>query len=310
VEGAEADLARHRGQGHGPRSVVLDVAGGGRGTIALVRRRNRGDSVHVPLDRGDDGQRRLFESEALVARSDERFQERRDPRRRGQGGLRERPGPPAEGAVDGVVGVGGQAEDDAIVASAVLVGTRVGVALVAEHQPTGTEHRLAPGVAVGEHAPVDQRDRERDVLLVLRPAGGGAAATTVSEAEPARLLQGSVECRRFGGQEERLPQFLTAARLSKFLLGTSPPAHQPAQTRSALGLEDAKEQKRLVVALCGERDESKLGERSRAMAILLVLGVMDLLAMAVVAAAITVERLAPAGERAARVVGAVAVGQG
>ncbi len=42
-------------------------------------------------------------------------------------------------------------------------------------------------------------------------------------------------------------------------------------------------------------------------AILLVIGVMDLRAMAVVAAAITLERLAPVGERVARVVGAVAV---
>jgi predicted metal-binding membrane protein len=40
-------------------------------------------------------------------------------------------------------------------------------------------------------------------------------------------------------------------------------------------------------------------------AILLVLGVMDLNAMAVVAAAITIERLAPAGERVARAIGAV-----
>jgi len=44
-------------------------------------------------------------------------------------------------------------------------------------------------------------------------------------------------------------------------------------------------------------------------AILLVIGVMDLRAMAVVAAAITVERLAPAGERVARAIGAV-VGAG
>ena len=43
------------------------------------------------------------------------------------------------------------------------------------------------------------------------------------------------------------------------------------------------------------------------MAILLVIGVMDLRAMAVVAAAITVERLAPAGERVARATGAVLV---
>ncbi len=45
-------------------------------------------------------------------------------------------------------------------------------------------------------------------------------------------------------------------------------------------------------------------------AILLVVGVMDLRAMAVVAAAITVERLAPDGERVARAIGAVAVGAG
>jgi predicted metal-binding membrane protein len=46
------------------------------------------------------------------------------------------------------------------------------------------------------------------------------------------------------------------------------------------------------------------------MAILLVIGVMDLRAMAVVAAAITVERLARAGERVARVIGTVVVGAG
>src|SRR6266540_1346144 len=46
------------------------------------------------------------------------------------------------------------------------------------------------------------------------------------------------------------------------------------------------------------------------MAILLVIGVMDLRAMAVVAAAITVERLAPAGERVARAIGAVVFGAG
>jgi predicted metal-binding membrane protein len=45
-------------------------------------------------------------------------------------------------------------------------------------------------------------------------------------------------------------------------------------------------------------------------AILLVIGVMDLRAMAVVAAAITVERLAPAGERVARATGVVIVGSG
>jgi predicted metal-binding membrane protein len=46
------------------------------------------------------------------------------------------------------------------------------------------------------------------------------------------------------------------------------------------------------------------------MAILLVIGVMDLRAMAAVAAAITVERLAPTGERVARATGAVVVGAG
>jgi len=46
------------------------------------------------------------------------------------------------------------------------------------------------------------------------------------------------------------------------------------------------------------------------MAILLVTGVMDLRTMAVVAAAITVERLAPAGERIAQAIGVVVVGAG
>jgi predicted metal-binding membrane protein len=45
-------------------------------------------------------------------------------------------------------------------------------------------------------------------------------------------------------------------------------------------------------------------------AILLVTGVMDLRAMAVVAAAISAERLASAGERVARLTGAVFVGAG
>jgi predicted metal-binding membrane protein len=45
-------------------------------------------------------------------------------------------------------------------------------------------------------------------------------------------------------------------------------------------------------------------------AILLVIGVMDLRAMAVVTAAITIERLAPAGERVARAIGAAVVGAG
>jgi predicted metal-binding membrane protein len=45
-------------------------------------------------------------------------------------------------------------------------------------------------------------------------------------------------------------------------------------------------------------------------AILLATGVMDLRAMAAVSAAITLERLAPAGERMARCIGAVAIGAG
>jgi predicted metal-binding membrane protein len=46
------------------------------------------------------------------------------------------------------------------------------------------------------------------------------------------------------------------------------------------------------------------------MVILLVIGIMDLRAMAVVTAAITVERLAPAGEHLARAIGALVVGAG
>jgi predicted metal-binding membrane protein len=45
-------------------------------------------------------------------------------------------------------------------------------------------------------------------------------------------------------------------------------------------------------------------------AILLVIGIMDLRAMAVITAAITAERVAPAGERVARATGAVAAGVG
>jgi predicted metal-binding membrane protein len=45
-------------------------------------------------------------------------------------------------------------------------------------------------------------------------------------------------------------------------------------------------------------------------AVLLAIGVMDLRAMAVVAAAVTLERLAPAAERVARAIGAVVVGAG
>ena len=44
--------------------------------------------------------------------------------------------------------------------------------------------------------------------------------------------------------------------------------------------------------------------------ILLVIGVMDLRAMTVVTAAITAERLAPAGEQVARGIGAAAIGAG
>jgi predicted metal-binding membrane protein len=45
-------------------------------------------------------------------------------------------------------------------------------------------------------------------------------------------------------------------------------------------------------------------------AILLVIGVMNVGAMAVVAVAITVERLMPAGERVARIIGAITVTTG
>jgi predicted metal-binding membrane protein len=46
------------------------------------------------------------------------------------------------------------------------------------------------------------------------------------------------------------------------------------------------------------------------MAVLLVVGVMDLGAMGVVAAAVTAERLAPSGERATRAIGGVVIGAG
>jgi predicted metal-binding membrane protein len=46
------------------------------------------------------------------------------------------------------------------------------------------------------------------------------------------------------------------------------------------------------------------------MAILLVIGIMDLRAMALVTVAITVERLAPVGARVARATGVVAVAAG
>jgi predicted metal-binding membrane protein len=46
------------------------------------------------------------------------------------------------------------------------------------------------------------------------------------------------------------------------------------------------------------------------MAMLLVIGVMDLRAMAIITLAITAERLAPAGERVARAIGAVVVAAG
>jgi predicted metal-binding membrane protein len=46
------------------------------------------------------------------------------------------------------------------------------------------------------------------------------------------------------------------------------------------------------------------------MVIPLVMGVMDLRAMAIATAAITLERLAPAGERMARAIGVVTIGAG
>jgi predicted metal-binding membrane protein len=46
------------------------------------------------------------------------------------------------------------------------------------------------------------------------------------------------------------------------------------------------------------------------MAVLLVVGVMDLRAMGLVTAAITLERLAPSGARIARAIGIVIVGAG
>jgi predicted metal-binding membrane protein len=80
---------------------------------------------------------------------------------------------------------------------------------------------------------------------------------------------------------------------------------------------DAPERGRLLPAEAGTawRHGLRLGVHcsyccAGLMAILLVIGVMDVGAMAVVTAAITVERLAPADERVARAIGAVVVGAG
>ena len=58
------------------------------------------------------------------------------------------------------------------------------------------------------------------------------------------------------------------------------------------------------------RRTAAIGSLSGLTAVLLVVGVMDLAAMVVVAAAITVERLAPNGERVARIIGAGVIGAG
>jgi len=70
-----------------------------------------------------------------------------------------------------------------------------------------------------------------------------------------------------------------------------------------------------TVASVAWRDGLRLGVHCASscagpMAILLALGVMDLRAMIVVTAAVTGERLAPAGERVARVTGTVAIAAG
>lgn len=70
-----------------------------------------------------------------------------------------------------------------------------------------------------------------------------------------------------------------------------------------------------IVASTAWRDGVRLGVHcgyscAGPMAVLLALGVMELRAMLVVAAAVTVERIAPAGERVARVMGTVAIAAG
>ena len=65
----------------------------------------------------------------------------------------------------------------------------------------------------------------------------------------------------------------------------------------------------VVGATGGTADLATHGGAGRT-TILLVIGVMDLRAMAVVATAIAAERLAPAGERVARATGAAVVGAG
>jgi hypothetical protein len=57
-------------------------------------------------------------------------------------------------------------------------------------------------------------------------------------------------------------------------------------------------------------DRAPKGRNENLMAVLLVVGMMDVPAMAVVTAAITLERVAPAGERMARAIGTVIIGAG
>ena len=89
----------------------------------------------------------------------------------------------------------------------------------------------------------------------------------------------------------------------------------PASARAGVGAGHGEASPKRPTAAEAERHGLRLGRHCSCccagpMAILLVMGIMDLRVMAVVAAGITLERLAPAGEQVARAIGAVAVAAG
>ena len=65
-----------------------------------------------------------------------------------------------------------------------------------------------------------------------------------------------------------------------------------------------------VVLIAGALQFTGIYSCGGLMAILLVLGIMDLRTMSAITAAITLERLAPLGERVARAIGAIVIGTG
>ena len=166
------------------------------------------------------------------------------------------------------------------------------VARQVDAHPAGHEHQRALRVAVGE------------VLGVLGAGllvgGGGDHRGEVEDLRRVGISSGEFEFTSDGVTVSRRIA-LVGARGEDGLgvLGGEP---HPARRRP--GLEDHRGALRRRLGLhCGL-------SCANLTAILLVIGVMDLRAMAVVTAAITAERLAPTGEPAARVIGAAPSRQG